>query len=440
MQDESSDGDKVKSKMPTILMKWKRYSHSVYLVGLVLSTVVLGYFCLSYVLNAIDNKSIRRSALNLGENTYKLMIVADLDTNSREKSDKKGKWKSYLKKAELRCDGLHSCTIHWLEDQEIFTRFSESGRGMELSSLLSFNNHLYAFEDRTGIVYELVKGNKAIPRQILMAGDGDVPKGQKSEWATVKDGKMFVGSFGKEYVRKDGKIEHTNYMWISTIDEEGAVSHVDWTDNYNKLRNAVHCKYPGYLIHEAINWSPIRKQWVILPRRVSEEPYDENEDEKKGSNIVMLASENFNKIEVKHITTTTPSRGFSEFKFLPGSNDNVIVAIKSEENEKQNLQNSFITVFTLDGKILLEETEIPGKHKFEGLEFFYFLHVFYSQGDHLYFTVINLVFSFTDCAIRGYFRILATLYRFLLFHNYFILSHCKWSKKLILTSRHIWIK
>ena len=56
---------------------------------------------------------------------YKLMIVADLDTNSREKDDKKGKWKSYLKKAELRCDGLRSCTIHWLEDQEIFTRFSE---------------------------------------------------------------------------------------------------------------------------------------------------------------------------------------------------------------------------------------------------------------------------------------------------------------------------
>ena len=105
---------------------------------------------------------------------------------------------------------------------------------------------------------------------------------------------------------------------------------------------------------------------------MSKDPYDETEDERKGSNLVLLASEDFNQVEIRHITPLTPTRGFSEFKFLPKSNDNIIVALKSEENEETQKQNTYITVFSLDGNILLEETAIPGNHKFEGLEFFYF--------------------------------------------------------------------
>ena len=242
-------------------------------------------------------------------------------------------------------------------------------QGEEWSALLEYHNRLYAFDDRTGLVFELVKGNMAIPRFILMEGDGDTAKGQKTEWATVKDGKMYVGSFGKEYTNPDGSIKNTNNMWVSVIDSNGHVTHEDWTDRFNKLRDAVGCPYPGYMIHEAISWSPYRKQWVILPRRVSKKPYDENLDERRGSNTVILASEDFSQIEVRKITKKTPTRGFSDFKFLPGSNDNIIVALKSEENEEEKTQNSYIVVFNLDGTVLMEETEIPGKMKFEGLEF-----------------------------------------------------------------------
>ena len=45
------------------------------------------------------------------------------------------------------------------------------------------------------------------------------------------------------------------------------------------------------------------------------------------------------------------------------------MALKSEENEEQQTQNSYITVFSLDGRVLMEETEILGGMKFEGLEF-----------------------------------------------------------------------
>ena len=84
------------------------------------------------------------------------MIVADLDKESRVKDDKKGRWRSILKKGELRKQKDGTFTIHWLEDQEIFTQLSEAGRGMELSALVEYHNRLYSFDDRTGLVFELV--------------------------------------------------------------------------------------------------------------------------------------------------------------------------------------------------------------------------------------------------------------------------------------------
>lgn len=327
--------------------------------------------CMFYVIGRFggsdESVNLRSSSLKQ-DGVYDLVIVSDLDKKSRIVESRKGEWKSIMKKGSLSRDSEGHYAIQWKGESTLTGKISEAGRGMELSALTWFRNKLYAFDDRTGIAYE-IRGSKAIPRYIMMEGDGNNDKGQKTEWATVKDDKMYVGSFGKEYTNPDGSIKNTNNMWVSVIDSNGHVEHEDWTDRFNKLRDAVGCPYPGYMIHEAISWSPHRKQWVILPRRVSKKPYDENEDERRGSNTVILASEDFSEIEVRHITTLTPTRGFSEFKFLPGSNDNIIVALKSEENEEEKTQNSYITVFNLDGTMLMEETEIPGKMKFEGLEF-----------------------------------------------------------------------
>lgn len=65
----------------------------------------------------------------------------------------------------------------------------------------------------------------------------------------------------------------------------------------------------------------------------------------------------------------TPERGFSSFKFLPGSNDEVILALKSMEEASSGTQGSYVTLFNLKGEVLLEETVVPGAHKFEGIEF-----------------------------------------------------------------------
>lgn len=61
-----------------------------------------------------------------------------------------------------------------------------------------------------------------------------------------------------------------------------------------------------------------------------------------------------------------PTHGFSSFKFVPNTDDQVIVALKSEE-DSGNVA-TYIMAFTLDGRILLPETKVGGV-KFEGIEF-----------------------------------------------------------------------
>ena len=62
-----------------------------------------------------------------------------------------------------------------------------------------------------------------------------------------------------------------------------------------------------------------------------------------------------------------PTRGYASFKFLPGSGDQVIVAIKSEEVDDSF--QTFITAFNIDGQVLMPDVAVTDKYKFEGLEF-----------------------------------------------------------------------
>ena len=73
-------------------------------------------------------------------------------------------------------------------------------------------------------------------------------------------------------------------------------------------------------------------------------------------------------IKVSHVGELgeTASHGFSSFKFIPGTQDKVIVALKSEELEGKIA--TYIMVFNIDGTIYHPETKI-GDLKFEGIEF-----------------------------------------------------------------------
>ncbi len=120
------------------------------------------------------------------------------------------------------------------------------------------------------------------------------------------------------------------------------------------------------MIHESGLWSNIHKKWVFLPRRASTETYTEQADERRATNILYTSDENFEDIAMRRVGPFHPTHGFSSFKFIPGTNDQVLVALKSEEDEGKIA--SYIMVFTLEGDVIMDETKI-GPYKYEGIEF-----------------------------------------------------------------------
>ncbi|KPP58102.1 soluble calcium-activated nucleotidase 1-like [Scleropages formosus] len=254
----------------------------------------------------------------------------------------------------------------WDPDRVVLeSHLAEKGRGMELSELVVFDGRLYSVDDRTGVVYR-IDGDKAVPWVILPDGDGSVPKGFKAEWMAVKDERLYVGGLGKEWTTTTGEVVNDNPEWVKVVGFQGDVEHQNWVPQYNALRSVTGTTPPGYLIHESAAWSDTLQRWFFLPRRASTERYDEAADERRGTNLVLSCSPDFRDITSSHVGQLIPTHGFSSFKFVPDTDDQIVVALKSEEDAGKIA--TYITAFTLDGRVLLPETKI-GDVKYEGLEF-----------------------------------------------------------------------
>lgn len=139
------------------------------------------------------------------------------------------------------------------------------------------------------------------------------------------------------------------------------------------------------MIHESGMWSSIHRRWFFLPRRCSQQSYNETLDERRGCSVLITANEEIRDLKVVHVCSSlssaqnlinvlisfqlpnaNPSRGFSSFKFVPTSEDEVIVALRTEELNGKTA--TYITSFTIQGQILLNDTWISDL-KYEGLEF-----------------------------------------------------------------------
>ncbi|XP_072319401.1 soluble calcium-activated nucleotidase 1b [Eucyclogobius newberryi] len=293
---------------------------------------------------------------------YRIGLIADLDTAS--KSSKEQTWFSYMKRGHLTLgDRLQ---VEWDPDMvTLESHLSEKGRGMELSELVVFNGHLYSVDDRTGVVFR-IEGSRAVPWVILPDGDGSVSKGFKAEWLAVKDEHLYVGGLGKEWTTTSGEVVNNNPEWVKVVGCHGDVHHENWVPNYNSLRNAAGIHPPGYLIHESAVWSESLQQWFFLPRRASHERYDETADERRATNLLLSCPADFSYIKLNQVGPLTPTHGFSSFKFVPGTEDKIIVALKSEEDAGK--MATYLIAFTLEGHVLMPETKI-GDVKYEGLEF-----------------------------------------------------------------------
>ncbi|XP_036409495.1 soluble calcium-activated nucleotidase 1-like isoform X2 [Megalops cyprinoides] len=296
---------------------------------------------------------------------YRIGVIADLDTSSR--SNKDLTWFSYMRRGHLLVsESGDKVAVEWDEERVVLeTHLAEKGRGMELSELVAFNGRLYSVDDRTGVVYH-IEGSKAVPWVILPDGDGSVSKGFKAEWLAVKDEHLYVGGLGKEWTTTTGEVVNDNPEWVKVVGYRGDVKHENWVPQYTALRSAAGINPPGYLIHESAAWSDTLQRWFFLPRRASSEHYDETADERRGTNLVLSCSPSFQDITASRVGSLNPTHGFSSFKFVPDTDDQIVLALKSEEDAGKIA--TYILAFTLDGRILLPETKI-GDVKYEGLEF-----------------------------------------------------------------------
>ncbi|KAE9419828.1 hypothetical protein Angca_008988 [Angiostrongylus cantonensis] len=247
-----------------------------------------------YKARILDNKDIE----------FDFLLVSDLDHESKVSSKL---WQSLTKRGVLRLSADQAkAFVEWKTDGDFFlnTEISSGGRAMELSDLAVFDGRLLSVDDRTGIIYEITN-NEAYPWVFLSDGPGNVTKGFKGEWLTIKGEHLYVGGLGKEWTTTEGEYVNDNPMWVKVVSCNGEVSgkiikvkHISWRDVFIKVRSAAGIEYPGYMIHEAVQWSNFHQKWFFLPRRVSNEKYSESKDETRGGNLLIICDEPLSTCEV----------------------------------------------------------------------------------------------------------------------------------------------
>jgi soluble calcium-activated nucleotidase 1 len=204
---------------------------------------------------------------------------------------------------------------------------------MELSEVIRFRHNLLALCDITGLVWKVrVADGSIFQRYAIADGNGEVPKPCKIEWATRKDGHLMVGSVGKSFLDDEtGQFINRDSEWIKVISASGRVENSDWGAVYAALRRAAGVEMEGYLWHEAIEWDALSRRWIVMPRkRALRTPFGETANERKGTNIILVADEGFRHIEVKTLGEVEEDWGTGTVRRVPGQR-NVFATIKTRE-------------------------------------------------------------------------------------------------------------
>uniref|UniRef100_A0A915DZG3 Apyrase n=1 Tax=Ditylenchus dipsaci TaxID=166011 RepID=A0A915DZG3_9BILA len=244
--------------------------------------------------------------------------------------------------------------------------------------------------DRTGTLYWM-HGRKPVPWVVYADGNGTSEKPFKTEWMLIKDGKLMTGGYGREWAEDDGSIDPMsgyNALYIKVINKHGEVKHVNWKRKFHILRSKIGISADpntGYLVHESAQWSKIHKKYFFLPRKISHEAFKESVDERSCGKMMFTANSSFTMITKTDINTDNRpvaeqdfTRGFSAFQFMPETNDEVIVALKTVEIKNQPME-TYITIFNINGKVHLPEMKLDGDFKYEGIEFIDWQHGYWNQ-------------------------------------------------------------
>lgn len=156
-------------------------------------------------------------------------------------------------------------------------------------------------------------------------------------------------------------------LQLKKVSKGGHVEHLDWNLKFNALENHLGISPPGYVMHESVLWSEKNQKWYFLPRQISHENYTAERHPYANANLMITADGGFSHFRNFTIGQANPLYGFSAARFVPGSNDSIIVALRIME-----IGDNFSThllAFTINGDIILEEEEVLDGLKYEGIEF-----------------------------------------------------------------------
>merc|ERR1712039_290366 len=96
-----------------------------------------------------------------------------------------------------------------------------------------------------------------------------------------------------------GEILHRNAEWVKVVDVNGNIQNINWHPVYQSIRSATNTTLPGYLWHEAVEWEPVQRLWVMLPRFASSTSrYIPDKEGNDTSNLLIVANEAFTQIDV----------------------------------------------------------------------------------------------------------------------------------------------
>jgi soluble calcium-activated nucleotidase 1 len=362
-------------------------------------------------LRGADEDRLNGWSADTAAGPWMLGMVTDEDKQSAMRMSSAGKlrpsaisfanhWASWLKRGVLTRSG-EALLLSWLDEVQLDSKKSRHGRGMELSCLTWFQGRLLTPDDR-GFLYEIKAPRSGLaPLYSALSPSGvEVPylkprgnlfdadkKPMKAEWSLVKDGRLIIGSHGREMTAPGNGSQVTSRapMLVQVLDRDGVlagsrddVQHlVNWTANYNTLRAAVQVEFPGYLMHEAVLWSHLRRRFYFLPRRLSAAPYDSADVEFRGGQLILEVDEHFIRVRtilIKGLPAGDGARGFSAAAFVPGSGEQWIVSLRTVEHEhgENRKTSTFLSVFDISrpdaAHLLLPEHNISNR-KFEGLAF-----------------------------------------------------------------------
>jgi len=228
---------------------------------------------------------------------------------------------------------------------------------------------LYACDDQTGIIYELITNpeseNVTITPWVILPNQG-TRSTFKCEWATVKDNHLWVGSLGiPTYKEREGE---TDKLMVKKVSPQGQVKDVDWSSNYEKIFKAAGVDFnTGFVNQEAVAWSELQQKWLFIPRRLSKEKFDKETIDKTGNNLAFWVDDQFEDIETKKLGELIETEGFTSVKFIPGSQDQLILALKAGVDESGNMVSSLV-VFDIEGNEIMKPT-VVANGTYAGVEF-----------------------------------------------------------------------